>query len=183
MLSTISEHFLTESLPGRRRLVNISGSSWWLLTEETGKVRSCGRMARARESRSKRRNGCEVCLRWFAAKVMGKASWSCPLRPRPSSHRSLGPIRAKVYGETQYVKNIYRATHLKVERGTGVLSPPLSPPPTAPEGILRNPKAARTKTSSTERFLKATVTPHLFCIEFVFQKNIFLETHLEWYFA
>jgi len=67
---------------------------------------------------------------------------------------------------------------LKVEWGTGVLSLPLLPLPTAPEGILRNPKAARTKTISTERILKATVTPHLFCIEFVFQKNIFLEIHL-----
>ena len=80
-----------------------------------------------------------------------KVEKGCPLRL--SSHGSLGPIKMKVYGETQYVKYINTATHLKVEWGSKVLSSPLLPqPPTAPEGILRNPKAMRTKTISTEGF-------------------------------
>lgn len=60
-----------------------------------------------------------------------------------------------------------------------------SPPSTthSPRGILRNPKASRTKTISIEGFLKATVTPHFFYVELVFQKNVFLETRLGWNFA
>lgn len=77
-----------------------------MLIEENGKVRSSGKMIRARDSRSKRRNAVK-----YNCGVLGKC-WGrlhevekgCPLRP--GSHGSLGPIKVKVYGETQYVKKI-----------------------------------------------------------------------------
>lgn len=87
--------------------------------EWKGKAKSS--MTRAWDSRSKRRSAVN-----YNFGVLGegwgrlhRAEKGCPLRP--SSHGSLGPIKAKVYGETQYVKNINRATHLKVEWGSGVL--------------------------------------------------------------
>lgn len=102
-----------------------------MLTEEKGKVRSSGRMIRAWDSRSKR----SALNDYFGVLGTGwgrlhRAEKGCPLRPR--SHGSLGSIKVKVYGETQYVKNINRATHLKVE---WVLASLLPEPPTAPEGF------------------------------------------------
>lgn len=106
-----------------------------------------------------------------------KAKKTSPLRP--GSHGSLGHIKAKVYGETQHVKDINRATYLKVEKEARVLASSSSTTH-SPWGILRNPKAARTKAIFIRQGFKSYCKPHLFCIELAFQKNIIFLRNSSW---